>query len=237
METRAPTYGFSIVRASRRREQMKTFSMSMISLVAMTGLAFAQAGAKVDAKAGAGAGSGAAAAGAKVDAKAGAAAQAPAMPEKPKPPEEIKAAIKAMGKATKNCTGQGMGPDMQMADFKGTVTNKSDLDGWFIRTTIKINIGKGKTASKMTMEQLSTYDAKLAKWRVVGVSNDGSTMMGTAEMKDGKYEFAGDMTSGMGTAMFKEHGDMTDPKAAKWWGEMSMDKGKTWTKVYDQTCK
>ncbi len=226
---------------------MKTFSISMISLVAMTGLAFAQAGAKVDAKAGAGAGSGAAAAGAKVDAKAGAAgakadakagaAAAPAMPEKPKPPEEIKAALKAMGKATKNCTGQGMGPDMQMADFKGTVAMKSDLDGWFIRTTIKINIGKGKTASKMTMEQLSTYDAKLAKWRVVGVGNDGSTMMGTAEMKDGKYEFAGDTTGGMGTAMFKDHGDMTDPKAAKWWGEMSMDKGKTWTKVYEQTCK
>ena len=221
---------------------MKTFSMSMISLVAMTGLAFAQAGAKVDAKAGAGAGSGAAAAGAKVDAKAGAAAQAPAagaaaMPAKPTPPAEIKAALKAMGKANKACTGQGMGPDMQMADYMATVTTKADLDGWFLRTIIKINMGKGKTASKMTMEQLSTYDAKLAKWRVVGVSNDGSTMMGTAEMKDGKYEFAGDMTSGMGTAMFKEHGDMTDPKAAKWWGEMSMDKGKTWTKVYEQTCK
>jgi hypothetical protein len=224
---------------------MKTFSISMMSLVAMTGLAFAQAGAKVDAKAGAGAGAGSAAAGAKVDAKAGAGAQtgaaaqagAAAAPAKPTPPAEIKAAIKAMGKATKTCTGQGMGPDMQMADFKGTVTMKADLDGWFVRTLININIGKGKTASKMKMEQLSTYDAKLAKWRVVGVSNDGATMMGTAEMKDGKYEFAGDMTGGMGTAMFKDHGDMTDPKAAKWWGEMSMDKGKTWTKVYEQTCK
>jgi hypothetical protein len=30
---------------------------------------------------------------------------------------------------------------------------------------------------------------------------------------------------------------MTDPKAGmKMWGEMSMD-GKTWTKVYEMTCK
>jgi hypothetical protein len=31
---------------------------------------------------------------------------------------------------------------------------------------------------------------------------------------------------------------MSDPKAgAKFWGEFSMDKGKTWTKVYEMTCK
>jgi hypothetical protein len=208
---------------------MKTFSISMISFVAMTGLAFAQAKT--------GAGTGAATAGAKVDAKAGAAAPVAAPTPPPKPPAEIAAAIKAMGKATKTCTGQGMGPDMQMADMKGTVTTKADLDGWFLRQTINMTVGKGKTASKMKMESLSTWDSKLGKWRVMGVSNDGGTMNGTAEMKDGKYEFTGDMIGGMGTASFKDHSDMTDPKNGKWWGEMSMDKGKTWTKVYEQTCK
>ncbi len=221
---------------------MKTISITMISLVSMSGLAFAQAKAgtgsapagaavKVDAKAGA--------PGAKVDAKAGAgAAVAPATPmAMPKPPVEIAAAIKAMGKATVNCTGQGMGPDMQMAEMKGTVSHKADLDGWFIRQNIAMTVGKGKTAFKMKMESLSTWDAKAGKWRVMGVDNGGGTISGMADMKDGKYEFTGDMTGGMGAAMFKDHGDMTDPKAMKWWGEMSMDKGKTWTKVYEQTCK
>jgi hypothetical protein len=43
---------------------------------------------------------------------------------------------------------------------------------------------------------------------------------------------------GMGAGMFKDHGDMTDKKVGMhMWGEMSMDKGKTWVKVYDMTCK
>lgn len=224
---------------------MKTFSITMISLVAMSGLAFAQAKAGAGAAAGAGAkvdvkaGGAAAGAGAKMDAKAGAgAAVAPATPmAPPKPPVEIAAAIKAMGKATVNCTGQGMGPDMQMADMKGTVSHKSDVDGWFIRENLAMTIGKGKTAFKMKMESLSTWDAKAGKWRVMGVDNTGGTMVGMADMKDGKYEFTGEMNGGMGAAMFKDHGDMTDPKAMKWWGEMSADKGKTWVKVYEQTCK
>jgi hypothetical protein len=42
----------------------------------------------------------------------------------------------------------------------------------------------------------------------------------------------------MGEVMFRDHEDMSDPKAGvKQWGEFSMDKGKTWTKVYELTCK
>ena len=42
----------------------------------------------------------------------------------------------------------------------------------------------------------------------------------------------------MGAGTFKDHVDMTDAKAGvKMWGEMSMDKGKTWKKVYEMTCK
>jgi hypothetical protein len=220
----------------------------------MTGLAGAQGAAKAPAGAGSAApAAGAkdakagAAAGAKVDPKAGGAgapapkdAKAPVAPPAPftppKPPAEIAATVKAMGK-TKTCKGSGMGPDMQQVEFTGTVTSKSDLDGWFIRQNINMTMGKGKGSWKMKMEQLTTWDAKLNKWRVVGASNDGATVVGTADMKDGKYEFVGDMTSSMGVAAFKDHGDMTDPKNIKWWGEMSMDKGKTWMKVYEQTCK
>ena len=92
---------------------MNKISLTMVSLVGMSGLVFAQgaatkapdakpAGAKVDAKAGAGG----ATAGAKVDAKADAKAAAPM--EMPKPPAEIAAAAKAKT-GTWRCTGVGMG--------------------------------------------------------------------------------------------------------------------------------
>jgi hypothetical protein len=37
--------------------------------------------------------------------------------------------------------------------------------------------------------------------------------------------------------MFRDHEDVSNPKEFKSWGEMSMDKGKTWMKVYEQSCK
>lgn len=241
---------------------MKTISISMVSVLAMSGLAFAQtakgsgatgatAGAGVTVKAGTttGAGSGSAAAGAKAagGATAGAGqtlkggATAPVAPpapmEMPKPPAEIAAAAKMMSK-TLNCKGTGLGPDMKTEmKMKGTMKAKSDLSGWWIRQTIAGTVGEGKTATKMNMEGFMTYDPKLAKWRFLGVSNDGGSLTGLADMKDGKYELVGEVTMPMGTVAFKDHGDMTDPKNIKFWGEMSMDKGKTWTKVYDQTCK
>lgn len=236
---------------------MTKFTVSMISVMATAGLAFAQAKApagagsaapaKADPKA-AGAGSAAPAATAKTDAKAGAPAtpakdakaaapaEAPKM-EMPKAPAEIAAAAKAMAKPL-NCTGTGLGPDMKTeVKMKGTMTAKLDFDGWYIRQTVKATVGEGKTSSKMNMESLMTMDAKSGKWHVMGVSNDGGMIMGDADMKDGKYEFVGTMTSPMGTAAFKDHGDMTDKKNIKFWGEASMDKGKTWMKVYEVSCK
>lgn len=239
---------------------MNKITITMVSLVAMTGLAGAQqkgagtgsatagvgAGVKVDAKAGV-AGSGAAVgAGAKVDTKAGAGSAtagttgavnggaAPKM-EMPKPPAEIAAAAKAMARMT--CKGQGMGMDMQMADMTGTTTAKTDLDGWWIREDLNFTVGKGKSSWKMKMVQFMNYDTKLAKWHVIGMDNGGGLNVGMADMKDGKYELTADMTMPMGSGQFRDHGDMTDKKNVKFWGEMSMDKGKSWTKVYEVTCK
>jgi hypothetical protein len=208
---------------------MKTISISMVSLLVMGGLAVAQT-----AK---GSGATGATVGAGATVKTGAAVAPPVPMEMPKPPAEIAAAAKMMSKPL-TCTGTGLGPDMKTeAKMKTTMAAKSDLGGWWIRQTIKGTVGEGKTSMKMNMEGLMTYDAKLAKWRFLGVSNDGGSLTGMADMKDGKYELVGEMTSPMGTAAFKDHGDMTDKKAVHFWGEMSMDKGKTWTKVYDQTCK
>jgi len=231
---------------------MKTFSITMVSMIAATGLVFAQGAAKqpappagagsaaAGAKAGAGAGS--AAAGAKGGVGAGAAVAPPVTPpvkmEMPKPPAEIAASLKMMG-ARHTCTGTGLGPDMKTeVKFKGTDSAKADLDGWWIHGSMSGTMGEGKAAGKFKMESYMTWDAKLAKWRTFGFMNDGGSMMGTAEMKDGKWSGTGTMTSGMGEAMMRETGEMGDKKTGMhMWGEVSMDKGKTWVKIYDMTCK
>lgn len=226
---------------------MNKISLTMVSLVGMTGLAFAQAkapekapaapaapaaGAK-DAKA---APTAAAGSGAAKDAKAPAAAPM----EMPKPPAEIAAAVKAHAGSWK-CTGVAMGgADMKTEmKFKGTMTSKSDLDGWWMHDSMNGMAGEGKAGMKFKMESFSTFDGNSKKWRVVSVMNDGGAMMGTSDgMKDGKMDTTSDSYSMMGTGMFKDHVDMTDAKAGvKMWGEMSMDKGKTFTKVYEMACK
>lgn len=222
----------------------------------------ASAGVKTDAKTGVGATAGSAAAGAKGatgaatgaagsaagGAKAGAGAatgaagtataQAGAAMEMPKPPAEIAATIKMAG-ARNNCKGSGLGPDMKSEmKFTGSITRKAALDGWWVHESMTGTVGQGKTAAKLKMESYMTFDSKLGKWRAVAVMNDGTQMVGTADFKDGKLEATWDTQGGMGAGMFRDHGDMTDKKVGMhMWGEMSMDKGKTWTKVYDMTCK
>lgn len=233
---------------------MKKISIALFSMIAMAGVASAQqakgagsasagvgAGVKVDAKTGPGAGS--AAGGAKAGAGAatgtiGATAQAGAAMAMPKPPAEIAAMVKMAGRRN-TCKGTGIGPDMKSeVKFTGTVTRKADLDGWWVHETMTGTMGQGKTAAKLKMESYMTFDSKLGKWRALAVMNDGTQMVGTADIKDGKVEATWDTQGGMGAGMFRDHGDMTDKKVGMhMWGEMSMDKGKTWTKVYDMTCK
>ena len=200
---------------------MKTLTITLVSLAAMTGLAMAEQKAPV----------------AKVDTKAAPPA-APAKMETPKPPAEIMATFKQMGPRLR-CTGTGLGMDMKTeVKFTGTQVNKVVLDGWFIQMSLNGTIGQGKEAMKMKMESFMTYDAKSGKWRSVSAMNDGSTGAGTSELKDGKMQGTSTMWGMWGESLFRDHGDYTDMKAgAKMWGEMSMDKGKTWTKVYEMTCK
>jgi hypothetical protein len=204
--------------------QMKTFSSVVIATFAMVGIASAQP--KADPKAGAGS-----AAPAKADPKAAAPAKAPEMP---KPPAEIAEMAKTAGGNWK-CTGQGF--DMAtngMIPMKATLKGKVDLDGWWIAETVDASWGKAKYKGA----SYTTYDAGSKKWRRVAVSNDGAQMIGTSDgLKDNKVVFNMDTMSPMGTGSFRDSIDLTDAKAPKMWGEMSMDKGKTWTKVYEITCK
>ena len=64
-------------------------------------------------------------------------------------------------------------------------------------------------------------------------------MVGTSDgMKDMKMDFVLDATGPMGSAQFKDHVDAGDmKKGVHTWGEVSLDKGKTWLPVYDMVCK
>jgi len=211
---------------------MNKISIALFSIVAMAGVASAQ-----QAKGSAATPAPAGGAAAKQATPATPAAPAAAM-EMPKAPTEVKDMVKMAG-ARNACKGTGLGMDMKTeVKFTGTITRKADLDNWWVHESMTGTMGEGKTKGTMKMEAYMTFDAKLGKWRMVSVMNDGTQMVGTADFKDGKLEAVSDTTGPMGAGMFKDHGDATDKKVGMhMWGEMSMDKGKTWTKVYDMTCK
>jgi hypothetical protein len=203
---------------------MKTFSrvaIATLTMVGMSGVAMADTPAKADPKAPAGNGS----------------AAAPAM-QMPKPAPEIADTLKQM-QGTWNCTGTVMGMDQKENKWKGSMTSKSDLDGFWIHDSMQGTAGEGKTAVKFKMESYSTFDPAAKKWHRVSIMNDGAMMTGVGDaMNAGKGDTTSDTWSPMGAGQFKDHVDASDAKkGVHMWGEMSMDKGKSWNKVYDMTCK
>lgn len=192
---------------------MNTFSRVAIALVGMTGLVAAQPKA--------------------ADPKMADPKMAGGMPEM-KPPAELAAVAKAAA-GTWRCKGQGMDPSMKMVDMTGTMTMKLDLDKWWIRASFASKMGK----EPFRFESFTTFDPASKKWKRVMVETGGGWSSGeSAGLKDNKIDWELTSHSPMGEAMFRDHEDMSDPKAGvKMWGEFSMDKGKTWTKVYEMSCK
>lgn len=203
---------------------MKTFSSVVIATLTMVGLASAQPKA-ADPKAPPAKG-----APATTAAPAKAAPTAPAAPAMaaPTPPTEIKGMLKAQA-GTWKCTGTGMGMPM-----KATLKTKVDLDGFWIQDAFEGAMGK----MKFKFTAYTTFDGASKKWRRVMVDNMGGQSMGTSDgLKDNKVTFNMDVMGQGQTGMMKDTVDMTDPKLVKSSGEMSMDKGKTWNKTYEMTCK
>jgi hypothetical protein len=151
-----------------------------------------------------------------------------------KPPAEL--AEMAKGAAgTWHCKGQGMDHTMKMADMTGTFTMKLDVDNWWMHGSFSSKMGK----EPFHFESFTTFDPAAKKWKRVMIESGGGWSSGeSAGLKDGKIDWDLATHSAMGEAMFRDHEDLTDAKAgAKMWGEFSMDKGKTWTKVYEMACK
>ena len=202
---------------------MIKFTVAMVSMVAVSGLAFAG-----DPKAGAPA--------PKADAKD---AKAPAADAKkmemPKAPQELADMIKGM-QGTWKCSGKVLGEDMKtMTDMTGTAKIAAlEMNGFWAHMTYDAKMGK----MPFHFEEYTTYDAASKQWRRVMMENGGGMNMGTsAGAKDGKIDWELATKGPMGDGMFRDHEDVSNPKEFKSWGEMSMDKGKTWMKVYEQSCK
>ena len=150
------------------------------------------------------------------------------------PPKELADMAKAMA-GTWKCKGQGLGPDMKMADLTATMTPKLEMSGWWVHDTFESNMGK----EPYRFESYTTYDGKTKKFRRTMMEKGGGWSTGeSAGMNAGKMDWDLTMHGPMGDGMFRDHIDTSDAKVGmKSWGEASMDGGKTWTKVYEITCK
>jgi hypothetical protein len=154
-------------------------------------------------------------------------------PEPPLPPE-----IEAMAKAavgTWRCKGDELDEKgNKVGPITGTNKVKLELDNWWLSETMEI---KGLRTVKMMA--FSTYDPRSKKWRRVVVMNRGGQMIGTSDgQKESKLTWNMDLISPQGGALYRDYQDASDPKVGlKVWGEYSLDKGKSWLRAYEMTCK
>jgi hypothetical protein len=202
---------------------MKTFSQIALALVGMTGLAAAQP--KADPKA----------ADSKTAPKPADAKPAGGMPET-KPPVELAELAKAAS-GTWTCKGQGVNfHTAKMEDMTATMKMKIDVAGWWMHSSFESKMGK----DPFQYESFTTIEPTTKKWKRVLVESGGNWATGESSgLKDNKVDW--ELTthsSTMGEGMFREHEDLSDPKAGvKLKGEFSPDKGKTWAPVYEMACK
>ena len=164
----------------------------------------------------------------------GAPATPPAKPEPPKPPQQI-ADMSKDTVGTWRCKGETMHMDGTKEAITSTNTVKVDMNKWWIVESMSV---KG-TKTAFTMTTYTTFDAGSNKWRRVAVDSMGNSYVGTSDgMKDKKLDWNLDVIGPMGGSMFRDHVDTTDAKVGvKLSGDLSMDKGKTWNKVYEMVCK
>ncbi|MBL9016713.1 MAG: DUF1579 family protein [Myxococcales bacterium] len=151
----------------------------------------------------------------------------------PKVPQEVTDLAKSLT-GTWKCTGTATLAPEPEAPLTGTLKTRADLDGFWIRDVFDAKVGK---TTRFKYEAFTTFDGK--KWRRVLLDNRGSQALGTCDgVKDGgRMDWNLDVMGQGPVAMFRDHLDATDPKLLKLSGELSSDKGKSWTKVYEMTCK
>jgi hypothetical protein len=152
-----------------------------------------------------------------------------------KPPPEIADMLKSV-QGTWTCDGTTTGADNKPQKIKIALAGKADLEGFWIHDSM--SIGPIKTPT-FRAESFVTYDPTTKRWRCVAVMSDGTQIVGNTEtMKDMKMDFTFDAVDATATSTFRGHLDASDlRKGLHATGDVSKDKGKTWSPVYDVTCK
>lgn len=152
-------------------------------------------------------------------------------PEAPKPPQELTDMAKAMS-GTWKCAGKAeMGG--VTGDVKGTITHKSDLDGYWITSSLTASAGKA-TFHGMFMTTFDPGSKRFYRQSANGHGGHGvswGTVSGTKTSWEGEDFFGGNNHKIRGTD------EMVSPKEAHIVGEYSDDGGKTWKPDHDVTCK
>lgn len=156
-----------------------------------------------------------------------------APPAMPTPSAEVAAMVKA-NTGTWKCIGKAMMPDGSSVDMKATMKAKFALDKFWAQMSFAETKKNG-----YKFESYRTFDGK--KWHDVTVDNmGGSGVTWSDGPKDGKTMWQGTARDPMmGEHMVKHYEEAvgTTGKELKVWGEYSTDKGKTWAKGYEATCK
>jgi hypothetical protein len=162
--------------------------------------------------------------------------------ETPKPPAELADYGKAMS-GTWKCKGQSSRDGKTMIDVTATITNKldTDLDKWWLHSSFAATMGK--ESYKFT--GFTTYNASEKKWNRYSVDNMGSAEWASSSGPSGdKTVWEGEshtQMAGMSSAKVRHTEEVKDrdktTTIVHMFGEMSFDKGKTWLKSYDATCR
>jgi len=149
----------------------------------------------------------------------------------PGPPQELTDMGKAMA-GTWKCVGKAeMGG--VTGDIKGTITHKTDLDGFWVVSSLNATAGKATFHATF----LTTYDAGSKRfYRQTATSHGGhGTEWGT--VSGTKTSWEGDDFFGGNNHKVRGSDEMVSPKEAHIVGEYSDDGGKTWKPDHDVTCK
>jgi hypothetical protein len=157
-----------------------------------------------------------------------------AMPEPQPPAEELKKAAKSMSGKWK-CTGTATNPDGTEMKAEGTLTIKSDLDGYWMVGTYEQK--KTKTMPAMKMVDYRTFDTADKVWKSWGFDNMGGISQSATTRSDPTtMSWAGTYTLGGQTFWARTTETMADKNQMAYSAEQSFD-GKTFTPAWSGTCK
>ena len=147
------------------------------------------------------------------------------------PPKPLAELASAIGNGTWSCTGTAL-----VRKMTATRTSRLEMGGTWMHDTVEAKLGN----DPFQFEVYTSYDANGKHFHRVMVESDGGIGDGEGHPTAGAaIDFLLDTHGPRGDGLFREHIDWTNAATtgATATGEVSSDKGKTWVKIYELTCK